>query len=150
VIHLRENLLLFYKPLLLEAQHCLQEKEGEVDIRPPPMVSTPAAAPNLATLLVAARLVAGLYSPSPLQRNPRYPLAPPRSSIFAPRSRRQLYLQFIRAIRDLPEPGPDSAGTRTIRCQIFRANFGCCFSKPEFSITRITRPEFSGKPERPA
>jgi hypothetical protein len=25
-------LLLFYKPLLLEAQHCLQEKEGEVDI----------------------------------------------------------------------------------------------------------------------
>ncbi|KAK1628815.1 hypothetical protein QYE76_003130 [Lolium multiflorum] len=28
VIHLRENLLLFYKPLLLEAQHCLQEKEG--------------------------------------------------------------------------------------------------------------------------
>ena len=27
VIHLRENLLLFYKPLLLEAQHCLQEKE---------------------------------------------------------------------------------------------------------------------------
>jgi hypothetical protein len=25
VIHLRENLLLFYKPLLLEAQHCLQE-----------------------------------------------------------------------------------------------------------------------------
>ena len=34
VIHLRENLLLFYKPLLLEAQHCLQEKEGEVDINP--------------------------------------------------------------------------------------------------------------------
>ena len=33
VIHLRENLLLFYKPLLLEAQHCLQEKEGEVDIK---------------------------------------------------------------------------------------------------------------------
>ena len=33
VIHLRENLLLFYKPMLLEAQHCLQEKEGEVDIR---------------------------------------------------------------------------------------------------------------------
>ena len=27
VIHLRENLLLFYKPLLLEAQHCLQEKK---------------------------------------------------------------------------------------------------------------------------
>src|SRR5215213_1749965 len=25
VIHLREKLLLFYKPLLLEAQHCLQE-----------------------------------------------------------------------------------------------------------------------------
>jgi hypothetical protein len=25
VIHLRENLLLFCKPLLLEAQHCLQE-----------------------------------------------------------------------------------------------------------------------------
>ena len=25
VIHLRETLLLFYKPLLLEAQHCLQE-----------------------------------------------------------------------------------------------------------------------------
>src|SRR5215213_6950021 len=29
VIHLRENLLLFYKPLLLEAQHCLQEKKRE-------------------------------------------------------------------------------------------------------------------------
>ena len=33
VIHLRENLLLSYKPLLLEAQHCLQEKEGGVDIK---------------------------------------------------------------------------------------------------------------------
>ena len=32
VIHLRENLLLFYKPLLLEAQHCLQERRGNVDI----------------------------------------------------------------------------------------------------------------------
>ena len=32
VIHLRENLLLFYKPLLLEAQHCLQERRGKVDI----------------------------------------------------------------------------------------------------------------------
>src|SRR5215213_9184842 len=29
VIHLRENLLLFYKHLLLEAQHCLQEKKRE-------------------------------------------------------------------------------------------------------------------------
>ena len=39
VIHLRENLLLFYKPLLLEAQHCLQERRGNVDIsgRPPPL-----------------------------------------------------------------------------------------------------------------
>ena len=33
VIHLRENLLLFYKPLLLEAQHCLQERRGNVDIK---------------------------------------------------------------------------------------------------------------------
>ena len=35
VIHLRENLLLFYKPLLLEAQHCLQERRGNVDISEP-------------------------------------------------------------------------------------------------------------------
>jgi hypothetical protein len=27
-------LLLFYKPLLLEAQHCLQEKKACVDIKP--------------------------------------------------------------------------------------------------------------------
>jgi hypothetical protein len=33
VIHLRENLLLFYKPLHLEAQHCLQERRGNVDIK---------------------------------------------------------------------------------------------------------------------
>jgi hypothetical protein len=31
VIHLREDLLLFYKPLLLEAQHCLQKKKPTVD-----------------------------------------------------------------------------------------------------------------------
>jgi hypothetical protein len=31
VIHLRENLLLFSKPLILEAQHCLQEKKPTVD-----------------------------------------------------------------------------------------------------------------------
>jgi hypothetical protein len=29
VIHLRKNLLLFYKPLLFEAQHCQQEKKRE-------------------------------------------------------------------------------------------------------------------------
>jgi len=33
VIHLRENLLLFYKPLHLEAQHCLQERRGNVGIK---------------------------------------------------------------------------------------------------------------------
>ena len=30
---LKGNLLLFYKPLLLEAQHCLQERRGNVDIK---------------------------------------------------------------------------------------------------------------------
>jgi hypothetical protein len=34
VYSLKGNLLLFYKPLLLEAQHCLQEKKPTVDSTP--------------------------------------------------------------------------------------------------------------------
>ena len=59
-----------------------------------------------------------------------------------------VYPEFS-GITGLPEPGPEISGTRIVGYEISGTFLGYHVWKPESIFTRKTRPEISGKPERP-